>query len=260
MAYTVPRMPVMVPSRFPIISPVADVVASVRSGEVVLLPLFSPLDRTTQRLRYGERDDLFGIKVELAAEAAAHIRRDDSNLMLRMSSDQRHQQANKVRYLRGCPQRYMIGARVVIGDDCPTLHGVGDESLVHYALRDSHFSARGGSVNVATSDFPLEANIVRRIVMNLRRTIFRGCLGIHGGGQHIIADIHQCSSINGRSRIIGDNRGNGVPHTAHLSDCQRRMRHLNRVRHDPAARQRTELFCQVFASINCDDAVNGTRC
>ena len=80
--------------------PVADVVSAVCSCEVILLPLFSPLDRPTQLLGDYECDNFFGVQVELAAKAAAHIRGDYPYLMLRMPRNESQQKPNEVRNLR----------------------------------------------------------------------------------------------------------------------------------------------------------------
>ena len=50
LAYTSVLRPVTLPSESPTISIVADVVASVRGGEVVLLPALDPLDGTSEVL------------------------------------------------------------------------------------------------------------------------------------------------------------------------------------------------------------------
>ena len=74
--------------------PVADVVASVGGGEVVFLAFFGPLDRAPQGFGYGEGYDLFGVEVEFAAEAAAHIWGNYSYLVFRMACYEGKQQPN----------------------------------------------------------------------------------------------------------------------------------------------------------------------
>ena len=76
--------------------PVADVVASVRGGEEVLLAALDPLDGLGEVLGDDEGDHLFGVQVELAAEAAAHVGSDYAYLVLGVAGDQREQQPHQV--------------------------------------------------------------------------------------------------------------------------------------------------------------------
>ena len=151
----------------------------------------------------------------------------------------------------------MIGAGVVVGDYRPAFHRVGDEALIDYALRHLHFGACGGGVNIAARYFPLEAHVVGRVVVDLRRSVLGGGFGVHGGGQHVVVHFYQRSGVGGYGRIIGHYGGYGVAHAAHLAYGERRMRHLNGVRHHPAARQRTQLLRQILAGVHRLDAVHG---
>jgi hypothetical protein len=62
---------------------VLDLVAAVRRGLVVLAARLGPLDRPAELAGDDQREDLLGVDVELGAEAAADVRGDDAQLVLR---------------------------------------------------------------------------------------------------------------------------------------------------------------------------------
>ena len=198
--------------------PVADVVASVGGGEVVFLAALDPLDGLGEVLGNDEGDDLFGVQVELAAEAAAHVRRDYADLVLGVAGDQRKQQPHQVGNLRRRPERDMVGARVVVGDNRPTLHGVGDESLVDDTLRYAHLGLARGLVDVSAADLPLEAFVVGHLVVYQRRAVLRGLLGVRHGVQRLVVHVHERGGVGGDRRVCGDHGGHRVAHAADLAD------------------------------------------
>ena len=150
----------------------------------------------------------------------------------------------------------MVRAGVVVGDNRPALHRVGDEALVDDALRHAHFCAACRSVYVAAADFPFEADVVRGGVVDLGRAI-EGCeFGVDGGGQHIVVHFHHGGGVCCCCCAVGDNGDNGIAHAADFADCERRVRHFDGVRHDPAAWQ-ADLFADVLAGEYGDYAGGG---
>ena len=102
---------------------VRHVVAAVRVGEERFAALARPLDRAVDALRRPDHRGLFGVQVDLGAEAAADVGRDHAHLVLRQPEhERRHQQALDVRILvrrrracscrrRGCTTRPRRAAR-----------------------------------------------------------------------------------------------------------------------------------------------------
>ena len=68
---------------------VLDLPTSMARAQEVLLAVFHPLDGPRQLPREGGEDGL-GIRVDLTAEAAADIHRDDPQLVLREAEDVDH--------------------------------------------------------------------------------------------------------------------------------------------------------------------------
>jgi hypothetical protein len=92
---------------------VRDLVTPVVGGGHVLRTRLGPLDRPAQLPRSPAEQYLFGIAVELRAEAAAHLGSDHADLLLGHPELHRQQQPQDVRDLRGAPERQV--ARPVVG-------------------------------------------------------------------------------------------------------------------------------------------------
>ena len=226
--------------------PIPDMIAPVRRRQIILLPLLNPLHRHPQLLRHHKRDDLLRVQVKLAPEPAPDIRRNHPYLMLRMPRNQRQQQPNQMRNLRRRPHRHMISPRIIIRHNRPPLHRIRNQPLIHNPLRNPHLRALPRSLNIAACNLPLEPHIIRRILMNLRRPLLRSRLRVHRRRQRIIIHSHQRRSVSRHRRIIRNYCSHRIPYAAHLINRQRRMRHLNRIRHHPPARQRPQLLSQLL--------------
>jgi hypothetical protein len=99
-----------------------------------------PLDRDTGALGGPQADDLFGIDVDLRAEAAADIGRDHPQLVLRRYIVERAEhQPRDMRVLRGGPERVVILALVIDTERSTRLHRVGNQAVVD----DIHFGDMG---------------------------------------------------------------------------------------------------------------------
>ena len=93
---------------------VGDVIAPVRVGQKRFAALGGPLERPVDPLRRPDQRGLFGIEIDLRAEAAADVGRDDAHLVLRQAEHEgRHQQPLDVRVLAGDIERVaVVGAAV----------------------------------------------------------------------------------------------------------------------------------------------------
>ena len=101
------------------------------------------------QLAGGPGDDrLLGIVIDLAAEAAADIRRDHAQLVLGdLQHESAHQQPDHVRVLAGGVQRVVAGRRIEIAERRARLHRVRDQPVVgQVQLHDF-----GGLANAAST-------------------------------------------------------------------------------------------------------------
>ncbi len=113
-----------------------------------------------------------------------------------------------MRGLAGHPDRVLVGARVVPADVAACLHGVGDEALVDDALFDDDFGAIDRGVRAGlVADRPLEHDVVRGVLVELRRTGLHGLLGIDDGGERLPVDRDGFDGVVGLGLGLGDDRG-----------------------------------------------------
>ena len=93
---------------------VRDVVAAVRVGQERFAAIGGPLDRTVDLFRRPDHRGLFGVEIDLGAEAAADVGRDHAHLVLGQAQHERgHQQPLDVRVLVGDVQRIAVIVPVV---------------------------------------------------------------------------------------------------------------------------------------------------
>src|SRR5438093_13017812 len=96
--------------------------------EVSLAALLRPFDRAPERLREMTDQELLGVHLELAPEAAADLRCDHADFVLSEAQVQGDDQLDEVRDLRGRPERELAGLE--FRRDRSRLHRVRDEALV----------------------------------------------------------------------------------------------------------------------------------
>ena len=73
--------------------------------------------------------------------------------------------------------------------------------------------------------------------MHLGCAVVRRQFGVHCGWQHIVVDFHEGCGIGCGGGTIGDYRDDRITNAPDLANRKRRMRDLDSVRHDPAARK-----------------------
>ena len=146
---------------------VIDVAAAVDGGEEILAAGFDPLHRLADLHGDEAHQRFFGVDVELAAEAAADLGRDDAQAVFGQAEHLRDERAHEVRNLRGRIEREAF-RRALIGHDAARFHGGGNEALAGDALLDDDFGFGKGFVGVAALLVKVEGDVV-------------GPFGMHGG-------------------------------------------------------------------------------
>ena len=203
-----------------------DVVAAMRVGEEALRALGRPLDRTAaDALRGPDADHFLGIDEDLGAEAAAHVRRDHAQLVLRREAmEGGDHEARHVRVLAGGVERVVVHARVVVADRGARLHGVGDQAVVDEVdLRHMRRRLEGGIGRGLVADRPVEDAVVGRLVVDLR-LVAHGLRHVDDMRQHVVVDLHGGGGGLGLVLRLGDDDGDVVADVAHLADGEDRMR------------------------------------
>ena len=149
------------------------VVAAMRVGQEALGAVGDPFHRHAGLLRGPQADDLFRIDVDLRAEAAADIGRDDAQLVFRRDIvEGAHHQPREMRVLRGRPAGVVVLRLVVMAERGARLHRVRHQPVVDDVELDDMRGLRerrGGFVGIA--EVPVEDQIVLRLRMDLRRAL-----------------------------------------------------------------------------------------
>ena len=180
---------------------------------VVLAPALDPLDRPAAEPLRGEQDEhVVGVAEDLRAERAADVRADAPDLVLRHAHHEcREEQSLDVRRLARHPDRVLVGAGVVPADVAPGLHRVRDEPLVDEPLLDhdlGRVDRGGGAVLVAHG--PLEDDVVRRVLVELRRARLGRLLGVDDRGQRLPVDDDRLDGVRGLLGRLRDDRGHAL--------------------------------------------------
>ena len=108
---------------------------------VVLRTRLDPLHRTVELAAQRERERLLGVDVELRSEAAAHVRRDDPQLVLRDPGRDREADPRDVRDLRRRGEGELARRRASVRQAPTGFHRVRDQTRLRVPLLDDH---RGG--------------------------------------------------------------------------------------------------------------------
>ena len=182
-------------------------VAPVDRALVVLAAGLDPLDRpATERLAGEQHQRVVGVAEDLGAERAADIGADAADLVLRHAHHERGQQKPlDVRRLAGHPDRVLVGAGVVPADVAADLHRVRDQALVHDPLADDDFGAIDGGIGARlVADRPLEDDVVRRVLVELRGAGLDRLVGVDHGGQRLVIDDDRLERIDRLGLGLGD--------------------------------------------------------
>ncbi len=200
--------------------------------------------------------------IDLRAEAAADIGRDDAQLVLRqMQHEGAHQQADGVRILAGGEERVVAGAAVILADIGARLHGVGHKPVVdEVKARDVLRLGEGGVDRGLVADMPVIAEIARRRVPDARLARPHRVLDRGGGRERLVADSDQLRRFLRLRPGSGDDHRDGIADVADALDGEDRVRRLGHGRavlrlHAPAAGQGAHTRgLQIGARIDGDDA------
>ena len=245
-----------------------DVIAAVRVGQEGLHALGDPFHRAADALGRPQRHDFLGIDEDLGAEAAADVRRDDAQLVLRRHADERRDdEARHMRILRGVPQGEMAGAGIIFTDRGARLDRIRHQPVVDdVELGDmrGRLERRVGLALVA--QLPLIDGVLGRDLVDLRSARRLRLRRIGHRRQHFVIDLDLLGGVLGLRQGLGNHHGDGIADVAGLRLRQRRMRrHLHRAAvlgmDHPAADQIAQLVDrEIGAGEHRHHARHFTRC
>ena len=235
------------------------VIAAMRVGQERLAALGCPLDRPVDALGCPHHRGLFRIQIDLRAEAAADVGRDDPHLGLRQSQHERgHQQPLDVRVLAGHVERITIIGTAVARDSGARFDRIRDEPVVDdvelgYVRGFGECRVNRGLV----AQRPGVALVAGRAVVDLRRTGFQCIDGVDYRRQDFVIDVDQ---LGGVLRLVGRFRNHQSDAIADIADLALRQHRMRRLLHrlpvgagnQPATWQTVDAG-QVGAGVDSDD-------
>ncbi len=174
-----------------------DVVAAVRVGQERFAALGRPLDRAVDALRRPDHRRLFGVQVDLRAEAAADVGRDDAHLVLGQAEHEgRHQQALDVRILVRDVERVRVVGAVVRRERRARLDRVRDEPVVDdVELRHVRGLRERGVDRGLVAERPRVALVAGRLLVDLRRARLQRIDDVDDRRQHVVVDVDQLGRV-----------------------------------------------------------------
>ena len=240
-----------------------DVVAAVRVGHEAFRALGGPFDRLAH-LAGGPGDDrLLGVMVDLRAEAAADIGRDDAQPRLRdVQHEGAHQQPDHVRVLAGRIERVLAGRAVELADRGARLHRVRHEPVVdEVELDDPRRLGDRGIDRGRIAEVPVVADIAGRLVgQTCGAPGFSASAASTTAGSTRVVDRDLLGGVARLPEALGDHHRDRIADMAHPVDGEHRMRRLLHRRavlriDQPAAGQPADAVGRhVLAGEDGDDA------
>ena len=136
-------------------------VALLLGREKILVPVLDPFDRAAHGERRGGKRAIFGIEAALWPEAAADVRRDDAQLMIRPFHQIEQHALVPVRPLRGHVDRQRIAGRVRHRDHAAAFHEERPAAMLEDLLAEHMRGLREGRIGIADIDRDEGGEIVR---------------------------------------------------------------------------------------------------
>src|SRR3989449_4540061 len=165
------------------------VVARVDVREEGLVAVGRELHRAPQHKRERTGGDLVAVSVDLDAERAADVARDDAHAVLVQREAARDDPLHHVRRLAAVIHGHALFRRIVVGEDGARLHGdagvaAETDRVLDYEVRGFH---RG--VDAARVYGPLEAQVAVELLVDLRLGRVESALRVERGGQLLGRDL-----------------------------------------------------------------------
>jgi hypothetical protein len=223
---------------------VGDVVTAVGVRHETLGALRGPLDRPPDLLRGQQADALLGVDVNFRAEAAADVRRDHVQLVLRGDADEcRDDQPRQVRVLAGGVQGERLVAAIVLADGRARLDRVRHEAIVDQIDLGDVGGAGDRLIHRGlVAELPLVDRVLGNVVVDLGLARVARERGRHARRQLFVVHLDQLGRVPGLMVSLGHHACDVIADVARLALTQEGVRpdlHVGAVLglHHPAADQ-----------------------
>ena len=237
---------------------VVELPATMRRGLNRLGTRLDPLHRSRGHARQRRYEVVLRVRADLAAEAAADVRRDHAHLALLQPQRAGHEQADEVRVLARQPHGQLLVEAFVLGQHAPGLHRnwsdpVLEDPLLHHDVR---FLERGfRQVEGRIGEVP--ANVVRSALMRLRGALRERLFEVHDRGQLVVVDLDQVGRVGGLAFGLREHHGDDLALVGDLFFGDREpLGHVLLLGHESRRRRMRprKLALEVARGVNADDA------
>ena len=205
------------------------VVTTMQVGKEGIRPRLLPAQPATKPARRPGDDQLFRVKENLEAEAAADITGAHANLGGFHAKRLGKLFGDTNRPLRSAPDIERALLRPGSGNHRPGLHRIDDHAVVdHIDLENLATVCLGrgqhGIGAIMVTCHPVESDVVRIFAIELRRPVLHRRIYIGHRGKAVIAGINQLQRVMRRRRILGDDHGDYIACRAVHITHHRRVR------------------------------------
>ncbi len=235
------------------------VIARMRAGDEVLAPCLHPLHRPPEPHREQAQRDVLRIHDALHAEAAAHVGRDDAQLVLGQAERLRQRVTCEMRHLRARPEGQLPLGGVPVGDAAASLHRRRGLTVRSKRSLDDDNGAVHGEIDTTVLEAARHEDIARRLLVHGRRGLAHGRLDIDRGGQRLVVDIDEHGAVLGRVAVEGDDGRERLADVTRARPREHRLRRRHVAGRRGSRDEAMPLKRLVGARCDMDDA-GGCRC
>ncbi len=134
-----------------------------------------------------------------------------------------------------------------------------DQALLDDPVLDHDVGVGERRVDVAAGNGPVERDVLRNAVVELRRACLRRALRIDDGRKRLVVDIDQIHGVLRLIPALGHDNGDAVADVADDVLCQDRIRTDAKigVRHEPEARHGLQALLRICRGVNGNHARGG---
>ena len=194
---------------------VVELIAFLMGGGEMLAPVLDIFDRPSYRDRRRGDGEVFGIRLHFRAEAAAGVRRDHPDPVVRLAGHAAIDVAQLVRRLGVGPDGQRVGDRLVGCQHGAAFHGVARAAMLEQGLAEDMRRPGERRIGLAVADGEFGGDIVLAAFMRHRRAGLERVPEVAGRRQRFVVDVHRFGRILGDVAVVGDHQGHGLADEMH---------------------------------------------
>ena len=205
---------------------VVNLVARMGRRHHVLAPVLGPLHRPPHRHR-GRRDqEVFRIAVGLGPEAAAHVGRDDPDLVGGQPEGGHEPRLDEVDDLRAVPRGEALVALIPLRDDAPRLHRHADIALDVKTLAHPHVGFGEGARGISEARAEMDADVAGDLRVDERRSELHSRDDVGDDAERLVVDLDQLGGVLGERAALRQHHGHDLADVAGHVAAERELRRL----------------------------------